>query len=156
MTNTIDPELSPAGLLRSPGAWACLVGAAALVLVFVQIVLPMTQPQPSAATQVGEMAGEMARAAWRSFLDRPGPEPEAMTVGQGPALCLAVPVLAGLALLLAALSGVRRETGRLAIYGAGLGAAALLAHFLWWLAMVILGMMLLIAIVQNLGDFFSF
>lgn len=153
MTQTAPPSLLP--LMRNFGAWAAMAGGLALVLVFVQIALPMMHPQPSAPTQIGEMAGEMARAAWRSFRDLPPPQPDLVETGSGAALFVVIPILGVLALLLAAISSYRREAGRLAIYGAGLGAAAILAHFVLWLALAILGMMLLIAIVQNLGDFFD-
>jgi hypothetical protein len=74
--------------LRQWGGWAVLTGAAAVLLVFVQIVVPTLEPAPSAAAQIGEIAGEIRRSAWQSFfgLSAPRPEPAPAMVWGAPAL----------------------------------------------------------------------
>lgn len=54
------------------------------------------------------------------------------------------------------LSGILRENWHHAVYGTGLGLTAVLFYFFWWVALLICEVMLLIAIIENLGSFFSF
>lgn len=138
------------------GFWAVIIGGLALVLVFVQIVAPTLEPAPSAATQVGEMAGEIKRAAWRAFLGLPRPEPEVREVPWWIYLGLAAPVLGVVSIVLSLVSGVMRENWRYAVYGTTLGATAIVFHFVWWIALLIACVVLLVAVVQNIGDIFSF
>jgi len=48
--------------------------------------------------------------------------------------------------VLAMISGILRENWLYAIYGTGLGASTVLFYFFWWVALVICGVMLLIAL----------
>ena len=141
---------------RKVGFWAVLTGAAALVLVFVQIVGPTLEPSPSVATQIGEIAGEIKRSAWRTFLGLPAPEPQVQAVPVWNYLALAAPVLGIAAVVLSVISGVLRENWRYPVYGTSLGAAAIVFHFFWWVALLVAGVILLVTIIENIGDIFSF
>lgn len=145
----------PPGLVRGWGFWAVVAGALALVLVFVQIVGPTLEPRPSAATQVGEMAGEIKRSAWRSFRGLPTPEPEVKSVPLWNYLALAAPILGIVAVVLALISGVSREDWRYQVYGAGFGTTAIVFQYFWWVALLVAGVLLLVAILNNIGDIFS-
>ena len=144
------------GPLRRWGFWAVIFGATALVLVFIQVFGPMLEPAPSVGTQIGEIAGEIKRSAWRSFFglsnDNANPEPvSAMNY-----LTLAAPILGVVAIVLSLISGVLRENWRYAVYGTGLGASAIVFHFFWWMALLLAGTLILIAIIENIGEIFSF
>lgn len=141
---------------RKTGFWAVLIGAIAVVLVFVQIVGPTLEPKPSAATQIGEIAGEIKRSAWRSFLGLSNPEPKVEAVTVWNYLALTAPILGVLALVLSMISGVMRENWRYPVYGASLGAAAIVFQYIWWIAILLAGVLLLVAIIENIGDIFSF
>lgn len=151
MSHTAD-----APMFRAWGFWAVLTGLLALGLVLYVTVGPMFDPRPSAATQVGELAGEMRRAAWRGFfgLKSPEPPPEA-PASYDRWLALAGPGLGLLALLLSLISGLRGENRHYVVYGGGLGAVSILFFYLWWMAIAILGVLLLIAIIENIGDIFG-
>ena len=140
---------------RKAGFWAVLIGAIAVVLVFVQIVGPTLEPKPSAATQIGEIAGEIKRSAWRTFLGQPDPAPKVEPVPVWNYLAMTAPILGVLALLLSLASGVMRENWRYPVYGASLGAAAIVFQYLWWIVVLVAGVLLLIAILENIGDIFS-
>jgi hypothetical protein len=144
------------GPFRKPGFWSVLIGAIALVLVFVQIVGPTLDPGPSAATQVGEIAGEIKRSAWRTFLGLPKPEPEIEAVSAWTYLALPAPILGVLAVVLSLISALMRENWRYPVYGASLGAAAIVFQYVWWIALLVAGVLLLVAIIENIGDIFSF
>ncbi|WP_176797650.1 hypothetical protein [Ruegeria halocynthiae] len=142
--------------LRTWGFWAVLAGATALVLVFVHIVGPTFEAKPSAATQIGEIAGEIKRSAWRSFLGLPKPEPEVVSTPVLSYVAIAIPILGAIAILLSVLSGIARENWRYSVYGTTLGATAVLFHYFWWLAVLAAAVILLVTIIENIGDIFSF
>jgi hypothetical protein len=143
-------------LFRKIGFWAVLAGALAVILVFAQIVGPTLEPTPSVASQIGEIAGDIKRSAWRSFLGLPKPEPVVEAVPVWRYLAFAGPILGVVALVLSLVSGVMRENWRYPVYGASLGAAAIVFQFVWWIAILVAGAMLLVAIIENIGDIFSF
>jgi hypothetical protein len=146
----------PPNVFRTWGLWAVVTGTLALILVFAQIFGPTLEPTASVGTQIGEIAGDMRRAAWRSFFGLAQPEPEIVPVTYKDWLPLAAPVLGGIAIILSVISGVRGENRRFATYGTGLAVSAITFHFFWWVAVLIVGAMLLISIIENIGDIFSF
>lgn len=142
--------------LRSVGFWALVSGALALVFVFVVILGPSMQTQPSVGTQIGEIAGEIKRSAWRSFLglEQPAPEPVKPTLLDY--LGFVPPILGGLAVVLGVISAIRGENWRYVVYGSTMGGSAILFYFFWWVALLVAGVVLLVAIIENIGDIFSF
>jgi hypothetical protein len=157
MTHEIDIQTDPTpNPLHKWGLWAILTGALALILVFVQIVGPSLEPRPSAATQLGEFAGEFKRAAWRSFLGLPNPEAEAVKPSVWAHLALAAPILGIIAVILSVISGLMRENWRFAAYGTGLGVSAIVFQYVWWMMLLVVGVMLIVSIIENIGDIFSF
>ena len=141
------------------GLWAIVAGATAMIMVFAQIQLATTTESPSVGQQIGEIAGERRRSAWRSFLglSTPAPEPVAIPPSRQlyDMLQTAVPFAAGLAIILSAVSLLRRENWRLCVYGVALGGGALLFQYLWIMALLIVGCVLLYAIIENIGSIFG-
>lgn len=154
--NTSAAALADPSPLRNVGFWAIVLGGLAMVLVFAQIVAPSFEPSPSTGERIGEIAGEMKRAAWRTFLGLPKPEPEVQATPVVVYLAMIAPVFGVSAVILAVVSGIKRENWRFATYGACLGFGAIVFQFLWWVALLVVGMVLLVAIIENLGEFFSF
>lgn len=141
--------------LRRPGFWAVALGALALLLVMIQIVGPSFEARPSAAAQIGEIAGEIRRSAWRSFLGLPAPTPEPARPDLFVYLAFVAPVLGVIAIVLSLVSGLMRENWRYAAYGAGLGVAAVIFQLFWWVALLMAGVLILVAIIENIGDIFG-
>ncbi len=142
--------------LRTWGFWSVLIGALALGLVFVQLVGPTFESQPSATEQIGQIAGEIKRSAWRTFLGLTAPEMEPRSASVWSYLAIAAPILGLIAVVLSLISGVLRENWRYSVYGVSLGATAIVFQYLWWLALLICGVLLLVTIIENVGDIFSF
>ena len=157
MTNSMTPSSAfPPNPIRSVGFWAVLTGAVAVALVFLHIFAPSLQPAPSIGDQIGEIAGDIKRSAWRSFFGLSAPTPEPASVSWTHYLGLIAPIMGLGAIVLSVVSGVRGENRRYVVYGTGLGAAAVVFHFFWWVTLVVAGVMLLVAILENIGDIFSF
>ena len=141
---------------RKWGFWAVIAGAAALMLVCVQIAGPGFEAKPSVATQVGEIAGEIKRSAWRTFLGMPKePAHPETSSSLWTYAVFAAPALGIVAIVLSLISGIARENRRYAAYGLGLGCTAVLFHYFWWLALLFAGVALIIAIINNIGDIFN-
>ena len=137
------------------GFWGVLAGALALMLVFLQIVGPTLEPQPSAGDQIGEIAGDIARSAWQSFRGEYVAEPEPAEASVWIALGLAAPILGVIAIVLSMISAIRRENWHYPFYGSGLGAAAIVFYFVWWIALLFAGVLMLVAILENIGSIFG-
>ena len=154
--NSGEPDIRQ--IFRRWGFWSVTLGGLGLILVFYHIFGISTEPTPSAGQQIGEIAGEIRRSAWRSFLGL-GPEP-AEPVAPAPMdfrhlAGVAAPILGVIAIVLALISGLRRENWRYPVYGAGLGVASIVFVYIWWLALLFIGAMLLVAIIENIGDIFG-
>lgn len=152
----VNIEKSDAGPFKKWGFRAVLFGAIALVLVFIQIFGPMLEPTPSVGNQIGEIAGEIKRSAWRSFLGLSNNSMQLEPVSWTIYFALAAPILGIVAIVLSLVSGLSKENWRFSVYGAGLGASAILFHFFWWMALLLAGVLILVAIIENIGDIFSF
>ncbi|NNE53359.1 MAG: hypothetical protein HKN30_13285 [Sulfitobacter sp.] len=152
------PTPDPVITLRSFGFWAVFTGALALIVVLVSITGPTFEPKPSAGTQIGEIAGEIKRAAWRSLLGLPQPAPEPPTryAQFKQLLPLVGPIIGVVAILLSLVSGLLRENWRFGAYGFCLGAAAIVFQIAWWIAALVACVILLVNIIENIGDIFSF
>jgi len=157
MEQNADPLMQDAPqLLNKWGFWALLFGAAALILVFAQMALPMFESKPSAGAQIGEIAGDIKRSAWRTFLGLPKPEPEVVATPVWAYFAMAAPVLGILAVCLSVISAILRENWRFATYATSFGVAAIVFQMFWWVALLIAGVALLVTIIENMGDIFSF
>lgn len=158
MTTDVKPYRHE--VFTSWGFWAIIAGVVSVILVFTQMQLLTSQESVPVGQQIGEIAGEIKRSAWRSFLGLSQPEPEVVAPPPGrdwfSILFIVTPVIAGLAIILAAVSLLMRENWRLGFYGVALGGGAILFQYVWWMAILILGFVLLIKIVENIGDIFSF
>jgi hypothetical protein len=137
------------------GFWGVLLGALGVMLVFLQLIGPTLEPQPTVGNQVGEIAGDIARSAWASFRGEYVPEPEPVDVPVWVALGFAAPVLGVIAIVLSMISAIRRENWHYPFYGTGLGAAAIVFHFVWWIAILFAGVLVIVAILDNFGSIFD-
>ncbi|MDG4647050.1 hypothetical protein P6F26_01210 [Roseibacterium sp. SDUM158017] len=137
------------------GLWAVITGGLGLIAVFTHMAGPWLEPSPSAASQIGEIAGEIRRSAWASLFGGPEPAPVEETVEWWIYLAVVGPTLGVMALVLSLISGVRRENWHYPAYGTALGASAILLQFVWIVAMMIMGVILLVAIIENIGDIFG-
>ncbi|MEM7653519.1 MAG: hypothetical protein AAF220_10105 [Pseudomonadota bacterium] len=156
MTDINQSEMSH--VIRHWGLWAVMFGAVSVALVLVQMQLLSSQEAAPIGQQIGEIAGEIKRNAWRSFLGLASPEPEPVPASRDifGTLFMITPFVAGVALVLSAISFVKRENWRLGFMGVALGGGAILFQFAWWMVLVLLGFLLLFKIVENIGDIFSF
>jgi hypothetical protein len=101
---------------------------------------------------VGEIAGEMRAAALRAVNGEPQPAPVPRGWDIDRILMVAAPLLGVLAIVLSMVAALRREGLRFAGYGAALGVGAIVFQMVWWIAALIACVVLLVAIIENIGD----
>jgi hypothetical protein len=128
------------------------LGAAGLGIALLHIFGGPFAPQPTLGETAGALAGEMRAAAQRALAGEPAPAPQPRGWGIDRILAVAGPLLGAGALALAIVSALRQDPRRLPAYGAGLGVAAIALPFVWWLALLIAGAAIAVAVVENLGD----
>ena len=137
---------------------AIALGGAGLVIALLVVFAGPFTPQPDIGTQIGEIAGNMRAAAWRSFFGLEQPE---TTIVQPQwdtdrILMVAAPAVGVLGILAAIIAFIRREPRRFAAYGLAVSVCAVFVQALLAIVLIIAGVMLLIAIIQNLDSIFGF
>lgn len=114
-------------------------------------------PQPDIGSTMGEIAGNMRAAAWRSFfgLEQPDTTIVQRTWDIDRILMVAAPAAGVLGILMAITAYIRREPKRVAGYGMALSVCAVFVQVLLIIVMIIAGVMLLIGILQNMDSIFG-
>lgn len=146
-TATPDPTPKP-GSRVSYGTIGFLFGALALIIVVVQFYVGPFAPQQSAGVSIGEMAAEISESATRALLGQEQPAPEARPWDIDRIIKAVSAVLAAFAVILGAVGFIFRESRRLTVAAVLLGVSAIILQFFVWLALAILGVILVGMILQ--------
>lgn len=114
-------------------------------------------PQQDVGTTIGEIAGNMRAAAWRSFLGLEQPE---STIVQRAwdidrVLMAAAPAAGVLGIVMAIVAYIRKEPKRMAYYGMAISVCAVFVQVLLIVLMIVAGVILLINIIQNMDSIFG-
>lgn len=132
-------------------------GAIGLFVALLVVYAGPFAPQPDIGTTIGEIAGNMRAAAWRSFLGLE--QPEATIVQRAwdidRVLMAAAPAAGVMGVVMAITAYIRHEPKRAATCGIALSIAAIFVQVLLIAALIIAGVMLLIGIMQNMDSIFG-
>ena len=126
------------------------VGAVALLLVLMHFWGGPFAPQQGASVSLGEFAAEIRQAATRTITGASQPAPESTPWDIDRGLKLVTALLAGIAVILGAAGIVRRENRRPAIAAIALGGVAVVFQFFVWMALLLVGALLISAIISNI------
>jgi hypothetical protein len=139
----------------SIAAIAC--GAIGLFISLLVVFAGPFAPQPDVGTAIGEIAGNMRAAAWRSFLGME--QPEATVVQRAwdidRILMVAAPAAGVLGVFMSLIALVRKEPWRTASFGLAISIGAIFVQVLLAVVLIIAGVMLLISIMQNMDSIFG-
>jgi hypothetical protein len=138
------------------GAASVVFGAAALIVTSLVIFAGPFAPQQSVGTSIGQIIGEISLSAMKTVRGEALPPPQAAVWDIDRILIVTGPALAVLGFITAIFAAFRDSKSRLPIYGATFGVAAIIIQFLWWLAIIIIGGLLLISIIENGPRFLEF
>ena len=133
------------------------LGAIGLLVALLVVYAGPFAPQPDIGTTIGEIAGNMRAAAWRSFFGLEQPD---STVVQRAwdidrILMTAAPVAGVLGIVMAIIGYIRKEPKRIAGYGIAMSIAAIFVQVVLIIVFIIAGVMLLIGIMQNMDSIFG-
>lgn len=149
----MDIDLKGAGFSVA----AIALGGIGLLTALLVVYAGPFAPQQDIGTTIGEIAGNIRAEAWRSFLGLE--KPESTTLQRAwdidRILMTLAPVAGVLGVLMAIVAYIRREPKRVATCGMALSVAAIFVQVLLIAVMIIAGVMLLIAIIENMDSIFG-
>ncbi len=131
------------------GLASMALGAIALVVTCIVIFAGPFAPQQSVGTSIGQIIGEISLSAMNTVRGEALPPPETAPWNIDRVLMITGPILAVLAFLTATVSAFKHDPWRLPTYGTVLAASAIVMQFLWWVVLIVAGVMLLISILEN-------
>ncbi len=139
---------------HSFGISAMLIATLALFISVTHLTVGPFEKQKPIEQTIAETAVKIKEAAKRAVTGEP--EPKAITqesrFNLDTITTISALACAAAAMLLAIIALVRREERSLAFIGFSLGAGVLLMAWLQWIALLICGAIILVAIIKNLGD----
>lgn len=135
------------------GLGGFVIGMAALVLVMLTISGVFDPPAKSAGTTIGEIAAEIRNSAKQALTNGPSPTPEPVQTSLSfkEIAMIAAPVLAGLAAICGAVGLFRNEDRTLPMLAISAGTCAFMMQYVFLLALLIGGVILLCSIMANIG-----
>lgn len=137
------------------GLLGFMLGVVSLVIILVQISAFFEPQEKSSATVIGEIAAEIKQSAARALSGEPAPEPEPLPRDYSRFITIGALCVAGVAVLLGGLGLYRNEPHRLSYMAVGFGVSAFVMQYVFWLAVLICGVILLISIIGNLESIVS-
>ncbi|WP_436398327.1 hypothetical protein [Roseobacter sp. S98] len=136
---------------------AVALGGIGLFIALLVVFAGPFAPQQDIGTAIGEIAGNMRAAAWRSLFGLE--QPEATIVQRAwdidRILMVAAPAAGVLGIITAVIAYVRNEPRRIAGYGLAISVCAVFIQVFLAVVMIIAGVMLLIGIMQNMDSIFG-
>lgn len=137
------------------GLLGFLLGVASLVVILIQLSALFEPQEKSSGSVIGEIAADIKQSAARVLAGEPAPEPTPAPQDFGQLITIAALCVAGVAVVLGGVGLYRNEPHRLSYLAVGIGVSAIVMQYVFWLAILICGVALLISIVENLGSFFD-
>jgi len=128
------------------------LGIASLLLALFHFGAGPLEPRPTIGQSIGEIAADIRQSAIKGLKGEAPPPPRAAPWSLDRSLKTGIMVLAGFAVALGALGYVLRENRRIAVSAVGLGATTIGFQVFTWVVLLIAGVILVIAIMQNLGE----
>ena len=104
---------------------------------------------------IGEIAADIKQSTARALSGEAAPKPTPPPQDFGQLATIVALCAAGLAVMLGGVGLYRNEPHRLSYLAVGIGISAFVMQYVFWLAILICGIALLISIVENLGSIFD-
>ena len=137
------------------GLLGFLLGIASLIVILNQLSTFFEPQAQSTGSVIGEIAADIKQSAARALSGEPAPKPTPPPQDFGQLATIVALCAAGLAVMLGDVGLYRNEPHRLSYLAVGIGLSAFVMQYVFWLAILICGIALLISIVENLGSIFD-
>ena len=132
-----------------------MLGIASLVVILIQLSAFFEPQEKSSGTFIGEIAADIKQSAVRALAGEPAPEPTPTPQNYSQFITIAALCVAGIAVALGGIGIYRNEPHRLSYMAVGIGVSAFVMQFVFWLAILICGVSLLISIIGDLDGIFD-
>ena len=129
-----------------------ILGIASLVIILVQFSALFEPQEASTGSFIGEIAADIKQSATRALTGQPAPEPMPSPKDYRHLITAAALCVAGIAIVLGGIGLYRNEPHRLSYLAVGIGVSAFVMQYVFWLALLICGVALLISIIGNLDS----
>lgn len=149
MEQTIEERPAKFGLV------GFMLGIASLIVILIQLSAFFEPQAKSSGAVIGEIAADIRQSAARALAGEPAPEPTPPPQDYSQFITIAALCVAGIAVALGGMGLYRNEPHRLSYLAVGIGVSAFVMQYLFWLAILICGVALLISIVGNLDSIFD-
>ncbi|MDB4110931.1 hypothetical protein N9571_00020 [Yoonia sp.] len=146
MQQTTLPQPAKFGLL------GFMFGVASIVVILIQFSVLFEPQEKSAGSTIGEIAAEIRLSAARALSGEPAPEPEPLPQDYTWMITIAALCAGGVAVVLGGIGLYRNEPHRLSYLAMSFGISAFVMQFVFWLALLICGVVLLVSIIGNLDS----
>jgi hypothetical protein len=132
-----------------------ILGIASLVIILIQLSALFEPQEKSSGTVIGEIAADIKQSAARVLAGEPAPKPTPPPRNYSKFVTIAALGVAGIAVMLGGIGLYRNEPHRLPYMAVGIGVSAFVMQYVFWLAILICGVALLISVVGNLESIFG-
>ena len=137
------------------GLLGFLLGIASLIIILIQLSTFFEPQAESTGSVIGEIATDIKQSAARALSGETAPKPTPPPQDFGQLATIVALCAAGLAVVLGGVGSYRNEPHWLSYLAVGFGLSAFVMQYVFWLAILICGIALLISIVENLGSIFD-
>ena len=141
--------------LTKYGLIGFLLGIASLIVILNQLSTFFEPQAQSTGSVIGEIAADIKQSVARALSGEPAPKPTLPPQDFGQLATIVALCAAWLAVMLGDVGLYRNEPHRLSYLAVGIGISAFVMQYVFWLAILICGIALLISIVENLGSIFD-
>jgi len=132
-----------------------ILGIASLVVILIQFSAFFEPKEKSSGSVIGEIAADIKQSAARALAGEPAPERTPPPRDYSQFITIAALCVAGIAVVLGGIGLYRHEPHRLSYMAVGIGVSAFVVQYVFWLAILICGVALLISIIGNLDSIFG-
>ena len=129
-----------------------MLGIASLIVILIQFSALFEPQEKSSGSVIGEIAADIKQSAARALAGEPAPKPTPPPQDYSQFITIAALCVAGIAVALGGIGLYRKEPHRLSYMAVGIGVSAFVMQYLFWLAIMICGVALLISIIGNLDS----
>lgn len=149
MEQTIEERPAKFGLV------GFMLGIASLLVILIQLSTLFEPQEKTSGSVIGEIAAEIKQSAVRVLAGEPAPVRDPPPRDYRQFITIAALCVAGVAVMLGGIGLYRNEPHRLSYLAVGIGVSAFAMQFVFWLAILICGVALLISIIGNLDSIFD-
>ncbi|MCD1624670.1 hypothetical protein K7H22_01525 [Seohaeicola saemankumensis] len=129
-----------------------ILGIASLVIILIQFSSLFEPQEASTGSFIGEIAADIKQSAARVISGQPAPAPARLPQDNRQIITAAALCVAGIAIVLGGIGLYRNEPHRLSYLAVGIGVSAIVMQYVFWLALLVCGVALLISIIGNLDS----